>query len=149
MNNWASNTVLSTSWSWVLLGSVTGFYCRNPAYVQKYVGHGYFFVLSGGLDSSLVASVACRQVRENPDAELSNAFPRIHSFSVGLKGSPDLKVMINAPGALSSLKAVINAPGAVSSLKVVMNAPGAVYPLKVFTIEPGVGLEIDTGTTYA
>ncbi|CAM9141565.1 unnamed protein product [Ascophyllum nodosum] len=48
-------------------------------------------LLSGGLDSSLVASVACRHVREHPDSERFSAFPRIHSFSVGLKDSPDLK----------------------------------------------------------
>jgi len=46
----------------------------------------------GGLDSSLVASVACRHVRDHPDSELLKAFPRIHSFSVGLANSPDLKV---------------------------------------------------------
>eukprot|EP00904_Undaria_pinnatifida_P008512 jgi/Undpi1/4791/HiC_scaffold_19.g08144.m1 len=48
-------------------------------------------LLSGGLDSSLVASVACRHMREHPDSDKCGAFPRIHSFSVGLKGSPDLK----------------------------------------------------------
>jgi len=43
-------------------------------------------LLSGGLDSSLVASIASRHImRKNP------AFPKLHSFSVGLKGSPDLK----------------------------------------------------------
>ena len=39
-----------------------------------------------------MASVACRHVREHPDSERFSAFPRIHSFSVGLKDSPDLKV---------------------------------------------------------
>ncbi|KAL7523894.1 hypothetical protein ACHAWF_000730, partial [Thalassiosira exigua] len=43
--------------------------------------------LSGGrLDSSLVASVASRHM-----AQSSKYFPRLHSFSVGLEGSPDLK----------------------------------------------------------
>ena len=36
--------------------------------------------------------MACRHVRDHPDSKLFSAFPRIHSFSVGLKGSPDLKV---------------------------------------------------------
>ncbi|KAG5181263.1 asparagine synthase [Tribonema minus] len=44
-------------------------------------------LLSGGLDSSLVASVASRHARRNPNSP----FPRIHSFSVGIEGSPDLK----------------------------------------------------------
>ncbi|CAN0463054.1 unnamed protein product, partial [Hapterophycus canaliculatus] len=46
---------------------------------------------SGGLDSSLVASVACRHMKDHPESELCSTFPRIHSFSVGLEGSPDLK----------------------------------------------------------
>lgn len=41
-------------------------------------------LLSGGLDSSLVASVACRIQKENGG-------PRLHSFCVGLEGSPDIK----------------------------------------------------------
>ena len=46
-------------------------------------------LLSGGLDSSLVASIAVRTVK---DAE--NAFDRdhkMHTFSIGIEGSPDLK----------------------------------------------------------
>jgi asparagine synthase (glutamine-hydrolysing) len=45
-------------------------------------------LLSGGLDSSLVASVASRHAKRHPNSP----FPRIHSFSVGIEGSPDLKV---------------------------------------------------------
>ena len=41
-------------------------------------------LLSGGLDSSLVSSIAMRHASEN------TAWPTIHSFSIGLKGSPDL-----------------------------------------------------------
>jgi len=44
-------------------------------------------LLSGGLDSSLVASVASRYSKNQPD----NPFPRLHSFSIGIEGSPDLK----------------------------------------------------------
>jgi asparagine synthetase B (glutamine-hydrolysing) len=44
-------------------------------------------LLSGGLDSSLVASVAQRYAKSMPN----NPFPRLHSFSVGIEGSPDLK----------------------------------------------------------
>jgi len=42
-------------------------------------------LLSGGLDSSLVASIASRHA-----ARCQQQWPRLHSFSVGLKGSPDL-----------------------------------------------------------
>ena len=42
-------------------------------------------LLSGGLDSSLVASICTRHI-----ARRSTSFPKLHSFTVGLEGSPDL-----------------------------------------------------------
>jgi asparagine synthase (glutamine-hydrolysing) len=42
-------------------------------------------LLSGGLDSSLVASCASRHAQR-----CQQQWPRLHSFSVGLRGSPDL-----------------------------------------------------------
>ena len=45
-------------------------------------------LLSGGLDSSLVASVAVRYIRANPDIYGTN--PKIHTFSIGDKDSTDL-----------------------------------------------------------
>lgn len=42
-------------------------------------------LLSGGLDSSLVASICARNI-----ARRSESFPKLHSFTVGLEGSPDL-----------------------------------------------------------
>ncbi|WDE09773.1 asparagine synthase B [Thalassomonas haliotis] len=52
----------------------------------------YGVLLSGGLDSSLVSAItqkfAARRVEEN---DLSEAWwPKVHSFAVGLEGSPDL-----------------------------------------------------------
>jgi asparagine synthase (glutamine-hydrolysing) len=41
-------------------------------------------LLSGGLDSSLVAAICSRQMR------LSSNFPKLHSFTVGLPGAPDI-----------------------------------------------------------
>jgi asparagine synthase (glutamine-hydrolysing) len=43
-------------------------------------------LLSGGLDSSLVASICARHV-----ARRSTSFPKLHSFTIGLENSPDLK----------------------------------------------------------
>ncbi|GBG24064.1 Asparagine synthetase glutamine-hydrolyzing [Hondaea fermentalgiana] len=43
-------------------------------------------LLSGGLDSSLVSSVAARHAKEQE----ASGWPRLHSFSIGLEGSPDL-----------------------------------------------------------
>lgn len=42
-------------------------------------------LLSGGLDSSLVASICQRHI-----ARRSSDFPKLHSFTVGLENSPDL-----------------------------------------------------------
>jgi len=53
-------------------------------------------LLSGGLDSSLVASVACRLLKENESlsapgtGSVGNFGNRLHSFCIGLVGSPDL-----------------------------------------------------------
>lgn len=42
-------------------------------------------LLSGGLDSSLVASICARHIKRR-----STHFPKLHSFTVGLENSPDL-----------------------------------------------------------
>ena len=48
--------------------------------------------MSGGLDSSLVASVAQRTLTRKSQGEgASSWMSKLHSFSVGLKGSPDLE----------------------------------------------------------
>eukprot|EP00741_Cyanophora_paradoxa_P021743 tig00000241_g20986.t1 len=53
----------------------------------------YGVLLSGGLDSSLVAAVAIRHAAKRvEDNEQSAAwYPRLHTFSIGLENSPDLK----------------------------------------------------------
>lgn len=52
----------------------------------------YGVLLSGGLDSSLVAACAARFARQRIEDEgRSEAWwPRLHSFAIGLAGSPDL-----------------------------------------------------------
>lgn len=42
-------------------------------------------LLSGGLDSSLVASICARHISRR-----STSFPKLHSFTIGLEGSPDI-----------------------------------------------------------
>lgn len=58
----------------------------------------YGVLLSGGLDSSIVAAVAkkfsARRVDEEDQTEAW--WPRLHSFAVGLKESPDLKIAAEA-----------------------------------------------------
>ncbi|WP_045737166.1 asparagine synthase B [Xanthomonas sp. MUS 060] len=65
----------------------------------------YGVLLSGGLDSSLVAAVAARfarkRIEENDEAEAW--WPRLHSFAIGLKGSPDLAAAAIAAEALGTV----------------------------------------------
>ncbi|EEB09349.1 asparagine synthetase [Schizosaccharomyces japonicus yFS275] len=58
----------------------------------------YGVLLSGGLDSSLIASIAARETKKlanaledsSEEARTITAWPRLHSFAIGLPGSPDL-----------------------------------------------------------
>jgi asparagine synthase (glutamine-hydrolysing) len=54
----------------------------------------YGVLLSGGLDSSLIAAIAARVCANRVEDEGKSAawWPRLHSFSVGLSNSPDLKM---------------------------------------------------------
>jgi asparagine synthase (glutamine-hydrolysing) len=57
-------------------------------------------LLSGGLDSSLIASVTSRLMRENSDYTWGN---KLHSFSIGLPGAPDLKAAANVAKFLGTI----------------------------------------------
>ncbi|TDK26072.1 asparagine synthase B [Luteimonas aestuarii] len=65
----------------------------------------YGVLLSGGLDSSLVAAVAARYARHRvEDDDRSEAWwPRLHSFAIGLEGSPDLAAAEVAAEALGTV----------------------------------------------
>ena len=65
----------------------------------------YGVLLSGGLDSSLVAACAARFARERvEDGDRSEAWwPRLHSFAIGLDGSPDLAAARLAAEALGTV----------------------------------------------
>jgi len=53
----------------------------------------YGVLLSGGLDSSVISAITQKFAKKRiEDNDQSDAwFPKLHSFSVGLEGSPDLK----------------------------------------------------------
>ena len=65
----------------------------------------YGVLLSGGLDSSLVAAVAAGFARRRiEDDDRDEAWwPRLHSFAIGLEGSPDLKAAEIAAEALGTV----------------------------------------------
>ena len=65
----------------------------------------YGVLLSGGLDSSLVAACAAHFARERvEDDDRSEAWwPRLHSFAIGLDGSPDLAAAQIAAEALGTV----------------------------------------------
>ena len=65
----------------------------------------YGVLLSGGLDSSLVAACAARFARQRvEDNDASEAWwPRLHSFAIGLEGSPDLAAAEVAAKALGTV----------------------------------------------
>ncbi len=53
----------------------------------------YGVLLSGGLDSSIISAIAKKYASKRVESHDKNDawWPQLHSFSVGLKGSPDLK----------------------------------------------------------
>ena len=53
----------------------------------------YGVLLSGGLDSSVISAIAkfYSEKRVEDDGKSQAWFPRLHSFAIGLEGSPDLK----------------------------------------------------------
>lgn len=65
----------------------------------------YGVLLSGGLDSSLVAACAARFARQRiEDDDRSEAWwPRLHSFAIGLEGSPDLAAAQTVADALGTV----------------------------------------------
>jgi asparagine synthase (glutamine-hydrolysing) len=65
----------------------------------------YGVLLSGGLDSSLVAAVAARYARRRieEDDQAEAWWPRLHSFAIGLAGSPDLAAAEVAAAALGTV----------------------------------------------
>ncbi|MEZ4241073.1 MAG: asparagine synthase B [Myxococcota bacterium] len=64
----------------------------------------YGVLLSGGLDSSLVAAIAAKYAaRRIEDDDRTDAWwPRLHTFSIGLPGSPDVAAAQTAAEALGT-----------------------------------------------
>ena len=65
----------------------------------------YGVLLSGGLDSSLVAAIAARYSRRRieDDGRSEAWWPRLHSFAIGLEGAPDLAAAQVAADAIGTV----------------------------------------------
>jgi asparagine synthase (glutamine-hydrolysing) len=64
----------------------------------------YGVLLSGGLDSSLIAAIAKRYADRRVESDDTEAawWPRLHSFAIGLEGSPDLAAARVAAAAIGT-----------------------------------------------
>jgi asparagine synthase (glutamine-hydrolysing) len=64
----------------------------------------YGVLLSGGLDSSVISALAARMAAKRIESDDSEAawWPRLHSFSIGLEGSPDLAAAKTVADALGT-----------------------------------------------
>lgn len=65
----------------------------------------YGVLLSGGLDSSIVAAVAAKYAKKRVESNDQEEawWPRLHSFAIGLEGSPDLAAAQKAAVALGTV----------------------------------------------
>ena len=65
----------------------------------------YGLLISGGLDSSVIAAIAMRQAARRVDDEGDTEawWPRVHSFSIGLDGSPDLAAAAEVAEAIGTV----------------------------------------------
>ena len=77
----------------------------------------YGVLISGGLDSSIISAIAAKYSKKRVESgDLEEAWwPRLHSFAIGLKGSPDL-----------------------SYSKIVADAIGTVHHECIYTIQEGI-----------
>jgi len=65
----------------------------------------YGVLLSGGLDSSIISALTAKFARNRIESDDTQEawYPRLHSFAIGLEGSPDLKAARTAAEHINSI----------------------------------------------
>ncbi len=78
---------------------------ENAVHRQLMSDVPYGVLLSGGLDSSIVSAVTKRFAAKRVESEdIEQAwYPQLHSFAIGLEGSPDLKAAREVAGHIGSV----------------------------------------------
>lgn len=74
----------------MVIGDLSDFKTNIVSLLVLLLDCRYGVLLSGGLDSSLVASIVSRHAKKREQL-IDSWWPRVHTFSIGMKGSPDLK----------------------------------------------------------
>jgi asparagine synthase (glutamine-hydrolysing) len=92
----------------------------------------YGVLISGGVDSSLIAALAAKLSARRVEANGQEPawWPRLHSFSVGLKDSPDLKMARKVASYIGSTHHEIN----FSVQEGIDAIPDVIYHLETFDI---------------
>jgi asparagine synthase (glutamine-hydrolysing) len=88
----------------VMAGDLRGAF-EQAVHRQMMTDVPYGVLLSGGLDSSLVAACAARFARRRVEGDDAAEawWPRLHSFAIGLEGAPDLAAAQLAADALGTV----------------------------------------------
>ena len=92
----------------------------------------YGVLVSGGLDSSLIAAIASKfkEKRIEDSGRTQAWWPRLHTFSVGLAGSPDLKMAAKVAGFIGSAHHEIH----FTEQEGLDAVPDVIYQLETFDI---------------
>ena len=89
INNYIPSPILNSDEQNILMKEIK--VCFETSVINRLMCDSkvsFGILLSGGLDSSLVASIAVQHIRSNP--EIFGINPQIHTFSIGDKDSTDL-----------------------------------------------------------
>ena len=117
----------------------------------------YGVLLSGGLDSSVISAIAAMYSRNRIETQDKSEawWPRLHSFAVGLKGSPDLekaRIVLAFSAVFMAASSVRMRSGSRphTSVRYAFMRPASVWPSGLFSpVAPPVQITRDWGKAIA